>query len=141
MAKKHKWEGVREMKRTFREQINICELNGNLRRIDILPHVETVSNNYSPLLKKLRIALCCGKYKTICKSNICQDERELGGVKFESQPLPWTKEKPTKPCVVVTRQKVDGKNIYYQFDINNKSDLRNFEGYVFADEYLILEEL
>ncbi len=56
----------------------------------------------------------------------------------KSQPLPWTKEKPIKPCVVVGRKKENDGWTYYPVMIASSLD---YISGVNADEYLILEEL
>jgi hypothetical protein len=73
----------------------------------------------------------------VCKILNRKEEQELS-----SQPLPWSKEKPTKPCVVETRTKdAMGQWDYTWFDLRDPVELKSWRKFFSADEYLILEEL
>ena len=80
--------------------------------------------------------IAVAKYKVLVET-VADEYIDWLESELKSQPLPWTKEKPTKPCVVVMRTKrTDGFEYHFRhvLDMYEVSILS-------ADEYLILEEL
>jgi hypothetical protein len=70
----------------------------------------------------------------------CNVESLNQKIEQESQPLPWQTEKPTKPCVVVCKYN-EGDSTNFDLYIIKTVDDMDFLERIFADEYLILEEL
>jgi hypothetical protein len=61
-------EGLRLHYKSFRKQYLECKANGNLIKVD--------ASSYAKLFKSFpEVALVCIKYKSVCGSGVCRDER------------------------------------------------------------------